>query len=195
MTTRRSVLATLWARPRIARIEPVHSQRLPGGRSLVEIECSGWGLLRVGRAFVRLYWGSRVVRCAVQLGMPFRLGVWSLTGREQRQCQVDATLDQAPERTAVPSVNTVALGRPIGTDRGRTIGARVPESFVVPELRVEAPEPRLSTVTPRVSRRPCLPAGPCPVHAVRVDAHMPSVRRERLSPPPVPTQGPFIDSH
>lgn len=189
------MLETLWARPRIARIEPVHSQRLPGGRTLVEVEVSGWGVLRVGRVFTRPYWGSRMIRFAAPLETPLQVEVWSLTGRDQREYRVDATLAQAPERTAVPSVNTVALGRPIGIDPGRRIGARLPESIFVPGLRVELPEPRLSTVKPFVPRRPHLPAGPGPVDAVRVDVHMPPVRRALLCLPPVPKQAPFIDSH
>ena len=195
MSTWQSVLEILRAHPRIARIEPVHSQRLPRGRSLVEIECSGWGVLRVGTSFIRLYWGRRVVRCAVQLGMPFHVGVWSLTGREQREYQIDATLAQAPERTAAPGAKVAALGRPISTDPGRRIGARVPAAFVVPRLRVEPPVPRLSTARPLRARQPQLPAGPSPMKAVRSGAPMPPVRRARLSPPPLPTQGPFIDSH
>jgi hypothetical protein len=189
------MLETLWARPRIARIEPVHSQRLPGGRTLVEVEVSGWGVLRVGRVFTRPYWGSRMIRFAAPLETPLQVEVWSLTGREQRQYQLDATLAQAPERTVAPGANRALLGRPIGAGPGCRIGARVPESFFVPGLRVEVPEPRLSTVTPFVARRPHLPPGPGPVQAVRVDTQTPRVRRERLSPPPVPKQAPFIDSH
>jgi hypothetical protein len=195
MSTWQSALETLWARPRIAGVAAVHSQRLPSGRSLVEIECSGWGVLRVGRAFMRVYWGRQVIRVVVPLGMPFRVEVWNLTGREQREHRIDATLAQAPERTAVPGVRMAVLGRPIGAHPGRRIGARVPTTFFVPGLRVEPPEPRLGTVRPFVSRRPRLPPGRSPVEAIRVGACMPPVRRERLSPPPLPTQGPLIDSH
>ena len=195
MSTRPSALETLRARPRITRIEPVHSQRLPSGRSLVEIECSGWGLLRVGRAFIRPYWGRHVSRVVLRLGMPFRVEVWSLIGCEQREVQIDATLAQAPERTAAPGVRMAELGGPIGADPGRRIGARVPTSFFVPGLRVEPPEPRLSTVKPFLARQPHLPAGPRLVKAIRVDAHMPPVRGARLSPPPLSPQAPLIDSH
>jgi hypothetical protein len=127
--------------------------------------------------------------------MPFCVAVWSLIGREQREHRMDATLAQAPERTAAPGVRIAELGGPIGADPGRRIGARVPTSFFVPGLRVEPPEPRLSTVKPFLARQPHLPAGPRLVKAIRVGACMPPVRRERLSPPPLPTQGPLNDSH
>lgn len=195
MSTWQSVLEVLRTRPRIARIDPVHSQRLPSGRSLVEIECSGWGVLRVGRAFIRPYWGRHVIRVVVRLGMPFRVEVWSLTGREQREHRTNATLAQAPERTAAPGARMAVLGRPIGADPGCRIGARVPTSLLVPGLRAEPPEPRFSMVKPLESRRTQLPAGPRSVQAVRADAHMPPIRLGRLSPTPLPTQGPLIDSH
>jgi hypothetical protein len=195
MTTWRSVLETLAARPRVVRIEPAHSQRLPGGRSLVGIEISGWGVLRVGRAFIRPYWGRRVVRFAVQLGTPFRAGVWSLTGYEQREYQVDATLAQAPERAPIPNVNLEAIGVPLGTGLGRQIAARVPASFLMQRPVLQAIAPRLSLVASRASQRPLLPPGPHSIGPVLVEVHMPPVRRDRLSPPHSPTQLPAQESH
>jgi hypothetical protein len=191
MSGRHFAFDTLFCRPRIERVEPVHSHRLPSGRALVEIEVSGWGLLGVGRGFHRPYWGRTVRRCAVPIATPFRVHLWGVAGRDQRECRVDSTLTRAPVLARGPQVIAGAIRAP----EGYGFSLRLPSSFDAPRPRIRISKPRLGAPASIALMRPHLPAGPRPMPAVLAKVHMPPVLRERLSPPPVPADAHEYDTH
>ena len=195
MTTSRQVLGILRERPRIERLAPVNSQRLPAGRTLVEVEVSGWGMLRVPHAMLRPYWGRRVFGFVVPLGAVLGVEVWSLLGRDQQEYQPEATLAQAPERAPMPNVKVDAFAASLGVSLGHEIGSHVPLSFAMPRPVLRSIEPRVSALARITSRRPRLPASPAPIVATAAKVCMPPVRSERLAPPRIPVDRSVSDSH
>lgn len=180
MSRERDSRPTLLQLPRIARLEPVHDQRLPDGRALVEVEVAGWGVLLVGRV-VRVFWGAGCHRYVVPLGQRITVTTIGPISFERRVLRVAATLAQAPEAVSAPRPTLAAVA---AMPRGRVIGAvtrgpRVIDSPVlrVPQVVVKLPEPRpvaVGRLRIPVCRRYDAPAVAVP---------MPAVRRKALRPP------------
>lgn len=166
---------SILVRPRIERLGPVHSQRLPDGRVLIELEVSGRGLLLVGRRICQ-FKGATVRRYAVPAGRPFRATVLSLTGLDSRAIVPEATLASSPEPVESPRPAFAQfMRRPALKTRPRPISMR-PIRIPVRPAGIDMP----AVVTRcRVRIPSCVPTAV----GLAVTVPAPVIERERLRPP------------
>ncbi len=171
---------TRWFGPPVIRsVMPASDVIAPGGTTLVDVECSGWGWVGVdwpaadgtpvttANGFLGT---SGVVTLPVPVDRPVTVRVRNLFGSAQRVLRVKQTLSEAPRRAATLRAARFMQASPLPMLEGARARGLGRATNLAAGAQAGIHRPRVSV--PRVSR-PTLasPAGrPAPDHRPAIDA-------------------------